>query len=213
MPWGHFIHEPRAMTMKLWEPTRKCPNAVSIHLQNHIVCLRTLKCSEVLCDRTLNQILFQSIPIHVGPHAWQNKINQRSSAFGVPWSPGFCVRPTSKKRVLKKNPNDHETWSIRCHVGIHVHFTSIVHSLTYSVTYSLKRSVKRRSWTGSTFSTNESAWSVMVTGSHTRVWSGPQPLVCNEEEWPPNVQRPLLPVLDDGLSRAHLQIITIAATM
>jgi hypothetical protein len=28
-------------------------------------------------------------------------------------------------------------------------------------------------WTGSAFSTNESAWSVMVTGSQPRVWSGP----------------------------------------
>jgi hypothetical protein len=37
---------------------------------------------------------------------------------------------------------------------------------------SLKRSVKR-TWTSSAFSTNESAWSVMVTGSQSRVWSGP----------------------------------------
>ena len=29
-------------------------------------------------------------------------------------------------------------------------------------------------WTGSAFSTNESAWSAMVTGSQSRVWSGPE---------------------------------------
>ena len=42
---GHFTHEPRAMTMKLWEPKRKCPKAVPRHLQNHVVWSRTLKCS------------------------------------------------------------------------------------------------------------------------------------------------------------------------
>ena len=42
---GHFTHGPRAVTMKLWEPKRKCPNGVSTHLQNHVVWSRTLKCS------------------------------------------------------------------------------------------------------------------------------------------------------------------------
>ena len=32
----------------------------------------------------------------------------------------------------------------------------------------------KRTWTGSTFSTNESAWSVTVTGSQSCVWSGPK---------------------------------------
>ena len=35
--------------------------------------------------------------------------------------------------VFENNPNDHETWSIRCHVGIYVDFTSISHSHTPSV--------------------------------------------------------------------------------
>ena len=39
--------------------------------------------------------------------------------------------------------------------------------------WSLKGSVKR-TWTGSDFSTNESAWSAMVTGSQSHVWSGPK---------------------------------------
>ena len=41
---GHFTHEPRAMTMKLWEPKRKSPKAVPRHLQNHGVWSRILKC-------------------------------------------------------------------------------------------------------------------------------------------------------------------------
>jgi hypothetical protein len=47
-----------------------------------------------------------------------------------------------------------------CRLSIHLAFT-------YSVG-SFDRSVKRN-WTGSTFSTNESAWSVLVTGSQSRV--------------------------------------------
>jgi hypothetical protein len=39
--------------------------------------------------------------------------------------------------------------------------------------WSLERSVKR-TWTGSAFSTNESAWSVMDVGSQSRVQSGPK---------------------------------------
>jgi hypothetical protein len=42
---GHFTHEPRAVTVKLSEPKRKCPKAVPRHLQNHAVWSQTLKCS------------------------------------------------------------------------------------------------------------------------------------------------------------------------
>jgi hypothetical protein len=42
---GHFTHEPRAMTMKLLEPERKCPKAAPTHLQNHVVWSRTFECS------------------------------------------------------------------------------------------------------------------------------------------------------------------------
>ena len=40
---GHFTHKPRAMTIKLWEPQRKCPNFILRYLQNHVVWSRTLK--------------------------------------------------------------------------------------------------------------------------------------------------------------------------
>ena len=42
---GHFTHEPRAVSMKLWRPKRKRPKAVPRHLQNHVVWSRTLECS------------------------------------------------------------------------------------------------------------------------------------------------------------------------
>ena len=42
---GHLTNEPRAVTMKAWEPKRKSPKAVPTHLQNHVVWSRILKCS------------------------------------------------------------------------------------------------------------------------------------------------------------------------
>ena len=67
----HNTHEPRAVTMKFWEPKRKCPKAVSRHLQHHVMGSRIppVQC-EVICDRALNQLLFQRISIHAGPHTW-----------------------------------------------------------------------------------------------------------------------------------------------
>ena len=42
----------------------------------------------------------------------------------------YCVRAYLQEFVFKNNSNDHETWSIQCHVEIHVNFTSILHSYT-----------------------------------------------------------------------------------
>ena len=89
-------------------------------------------------------------------------------SVGVPWSPGF-VSGLPPRGGFWNSPSDHETWSIGCHVGTHGYFTSILHSHT---PWSLKRSVKW-TWTGSAFSTNESAWSVVIPGSQSHVWSGP----------------------------------------
>ena len=42
----------------------------------------------------------------------------------------FCVRPASKRWVFENSPSDQETWSIRYHLGIHVKYTSTLHSHT-----------------------------------------------------------------------------------
>ena len=42
---GHYTHEPRAVTTKLWDPKRKCPKAVPKHLQTHVMWSWILKCS------------------------------------------------------------------------------------------------------------------------------------------------------------------------
>ena len=41
----NFTHKPRAVTMNLWEPKRKCPKVVPAHIQNHLAWSRLLKCS------------------------------------------------------------------------------------------------------------------------------------------------------------------------
>ena len=47
-------------------------------------------------------------------------------------------------------------------------------SCIHILRWSLERGVKQRTWTGSAFSTNKSAWgSVMVTGSQSHVWNCP----------------------------------------
>ena len=67
--------------------------------------------------------------------------------------------------ILENGPSHHETWSIWCHVGIHIDFTSTLHCVgPPSVMWSALGA-------GSAFSTNESAWSAMVTGLQSRMWS------------------------------------------
>jgi len=53
----------------LWEPKIKCPKTVPTHLQNEVVWSRDPQVYyEVLCNQALNQMLFQWISIHAGPH-------------------------------------------------------------------------------------------------------------------------------------------------
>jgi hypothetical protein len=67
---GHFTHKPRTMTMRLWEPKRKCPKTVPTHFQNHVAWSRTLKCgvkSYMTISSTkhyLNEFLFMPVLTH-----------------------------------------------------------------------------------------------------------------------------------------------------
>jgi hypothetical protein len=97
----HFTHEPRAVTMRLWEPKRKCPKAVPRHLQNHS------------CGHGPSSVLWS----HMWPGPQPNAISMNFSSCGsvhmikwnkptvvTVWSPmvsRFCVRPTSKRWFLK----------------------------------------------------------------------------------------------------------------
>ena len=101
---GHFTHEPRAMTMKLWEPKRKCPKAIPSHLRNHVVWSRTLKCSVKLyvtgppTKYYFSEFLFMQVLTRDN-----NRTIQWLWVFGVPRSIGFVLRPTSKRWILKIN--------------------------------------------------------------------------------------------------------------
>jgi hypothetical protein len=78
----------------------------------------------------------------------------------MPWSPIF-VHACLQEVFFESSPSDHETWSIRCHVGIHVDLTSTL-----------------QTWTGSDFSTNERARNRNGhTGSWSRVCELGQPLI------------------------------------
>ena len=119
---GHFTHEPSAVTLKLWEPKRKCPKAVPRHLQIHAMWSRTLKC-EVICDWALNQMLFNERLFMRVLTCDKLKVMNVGNAMMSQW---FCVRPTSKRWLLKII----QVTMCRCHVEIHVDFTPTLHSHT-----------------------------------------------------------------------------------
>ena len=56
---------------------------------------------KVICDWSLNQMLFQWILIHVCPQIWLNRINQRWWAFAMLWSPGFVLSLPTRDDFLK----------------------------------------------------------------------------------------------------------------
>ena len=126
----------------------------------------------------VNECLFMRILIHDNV-----RINHRLWAFKVLWSPSFECCAYLQEVVLKNSPSDHlymiHLMPCRNPWRLYIH-----RAFTYSLCWrSLKRSVKYRTWTtGSAFSTNESAWSVMVTGSESHVWSGPK------SPWPITLQ-------------------------
>jgi hypothetical protein len=177
---GHFTHEPRDVTMKLWEPKWNCPKVVPRYLQNHIVWSQTLKCSvksyvtgpsskcyfnEYLFMRVLthdkdktNQRLFafmtlfrsitmfcgtDNIPqaiLHIQTKYEVYSIKYCQSHVTLLWTwimlcsecrgPPFLCWAYLQEVVFENSPSDFEIWSICCHVGIHIDFTSILHSHT-----------------------------------------------------------------------------------
>ena len=131
---GHFTHEPRALTVKLWEPKRKCPKAVPRHLQTHVVGHGPSRVvwSHMRPNPQPNAISMNFYYCMSSHMITQNHVVQsvlcyeRGLECHVSW--WFCVRPTTSKRwFFKIIQVTMKTWSIWCHVGIHVDFTSIVH--------------------------------------------------------------------------------------
>jgi hypothetical protein len=107
---------------------KRCPKVVPRHLQNHVAWSRILKCSVKSMwpgpqPIAISMNFYSCGFSHMIKYNW---INQRLWTFKVPWSPGFVLN-------LPPWSHDHETWSIQCHVGIRVDFTSILHSHTPKV--------------------------------------------------------------------------------
>ena len=85
--------------------------------------------------------------------------------LGLPPRGGFWKQSKRPRNLIQLMPCRNP-----CRLYIHLAFT-------YSVGPSSV--VWKRTWTGSTFSTNESAWSTLVIGSQSRVWSGPYAIVLS----------------------------------
>ena len=74
---------------------------------------------EVICEWTLNQMLFQwNLYSHGSSHTigWNKStvVSVHSAMVSR-----FCDKPNSFQMVFKNHPSDHETWSNGCRVGIH----------------------------------------------------------------------------------------------
>ena len=70
---------------------------------------RLKSCSEITGPQPLSINFYPC----KGPHIWYHRINQRLWDSRVPWV------------IFETIPSDHETWSIWCHLRIHVDFTSV----------------------------------------------------------------------------------------
>jgi hypothetical protein len=101
---GHFAHDPRAVTMKLWEPKRKCPMAtVPTQVQTHVVVWsRTSKCRlKNICDPG-PQLTAISTKFYSCKSSHMIKEN-KPMVVSI-WSAmvsQFCVRSTFKRWFLK----------------------------------------------------------------------------------------------------------------
>ena len=100
---GHFTHVPRAVTMKLQEPKRKCPKVVLTHLQSHVVVWSQTFSYSVksyvtkLSTKCLfNECFYSCRSSHMMKYNKSMLVSVRSVM--VSW---FCVRPTSKRWLLR----------------------------------------------------------------------------------------------------------------
>ena len=76
-------------------------------------------------------MIFKWIFNHAGLHTWYNRINQWCEHLECHDLQVLCWAYLQEV-VFEHSPSDHETWSIWCHVGLHVEF--YIHlAFTYSV--------------------------------------------------------------------------------
>jgi hypothetical protein len=163
---GHFTHEPRAVTMKLWEPKRNVSQGRPKHTSKScsVVTGPRVQC-EAICDRSLSQMLFWWFFLFMWVLTYDiNRMNQWFVSVRSAMVSQFCVRPPSKRWF-------HETWSVRWCVGVHVDF--YIHR---AFIYSVGPSSAEWSELGLAlpFPPMRVIQVVLVTGSQAHVWSGPK---------------------------------------
>ena len=132
---GHFTYKPRAMTMKLWEPKESVrrPSQFTSKIMQRGHRPSSVPWSHTWPDPRPNAISinFYSCGSSLMIKKKWNKINsyEHPECHGLP----VLCEAHLQEVILENSQSDRETWSIRCHVRIHVDFTSILHSHTPSV--------------------------------------------------------------------------------
>ena len=128
----HLTHEPKAATMKLWEPKRECPPTVPRDLQNLVVWSWILKCSvksyvtgpSIKCY--FNEFLFVRVLTHdMGHHVWDHNGWKHLKCHGLP----VLCQAYLQEEVCENNPSD--PWNMTphrnpCRLHIHLAFTCSV---------------------------------------------------------------------------------------
>ena len=157
---AHFTHQPRAVTMKLWEPKRSVqrPSQVTSTIRSCWFGPSSVVWSHMWLGLQPNAILMNFYSCEVLAH---DRTNQQLWDFIVPWSPNFVLGLLSRGDFWN-NPSGHETWSHlmpcrnSCRLYIHLAF--------YLLCLSLKQT-----WTSSIFFVTKSASSAMVTSPQPHV--------------------------------------------
>ena len=119
----------------LWNresPKESVQRPVPTHLRDHVVWSWAFRCGVKSCVTVPStKCYFDDFLFVRGPHTSQNMIIQPTVVrFQSAVVSRFCVRPTSKRWLLKIAQVTMKHDPFWGHVGIYVDFTSILHSLT-----------------------------------------------------------------------------------
>ena len=160
--WGPLHTRAKSGDNEIVRAQKKCLKAISRHFQIQVLWWWTLKCSVksyvIGCS---TKCYFNGFSIHVRSSHKIQYSNPKVVRFWSAMVSEYCVRPTK----WPWNMIPLMLCKTSCGPNIHLAFT-------YSVGPS--NVVWSELGPAQPFPTNESAWSAMVTGLQSRVWSGPE---------------------------------------
>ena len=108
--WPYFTHEPRAGTMELWEPKRNCPKAIPTWSKSRDHDQSVQRLSQMISEflwrgpgpsSVKSYATGPSMKLIYVPARSSHMIEYNKSMVVRFWSAMFCVRPTSKRGLLK----------------------------------------------------------------------------------------------------------------